>query len=116
MTLAPAQLTQEEEQMVQLLTPSQGILLDFAADEQLMSLSVSIKELDGTQWVSVGGGSYGLEDSSGRIALQFDMRHILVQDLRQVKRLFHAWVRALFLPSASSCHRLSSPPPRCSAT
>lgn len=73
MTLAPAQLTQEEEQMVQLLTPSQGILLDFAADEQLMSLSVSIKELDGTQWVSVGGGSYGLEDSSGRIALQFDL-------------------------------------------
>lgn len=88
MTLSPAQLTQKEEQMVQLLTPNQGILLDFAADEQLQSLSVSIKELDGTQWVSVGGGSYGLEDSSGRIALQFDLLDEGLRTAIQTKNYF----------------------------
>ena len=88
MTLSPAQLTQKEEQMVQLLTPNQGILLDFAADEQLKSLSVSIKELDGTQWVSVGGGSYGLEDSSGRIALQFDLLDEGLRTAIQTKNYF----------------------------
>lgn len=71
--LAPAELTEEEKNVLSLLGDSKAALFDFTVDESIRSVRVERYELsaDGT-WQSFGGGSFIVDGASGRLALSLN--------------------------------------------
>lgn len=75
MYIEPAQLTEEETDIVNLLGINQGQrIFDFKVDETVQVMNISVYELVDGQWDAfIGGhGSRVFTDSKGRIALTFD--------------------------------------------
>ena len=76
MWIAPARLTQAEQDMVDLLGAKNQMILDFQVDGFVRSLCISVYELVDGQWDPfIGGGSgngRAFQDPEGRIALDFD--------------------------------------------
>lgn len=75
MYIEPAQLTEEETDIVNLLGINQGQrIFDFKVDETVQVMNISVYELVDGQWDAFIGGHGGrvFTDSKGRIALTFD--------------------------------------------
>ena len=74
MYLQPAQLTEEEENIVELLgLDPQHHIFDFSADDSIQSIQVNTYQLRDGAWDLIsGGGGYTFTDLSGRLALGFD--------------------------------------------
>ena len=76
MWIGPAQLTQAEQDMVDLPGAKNQMLLDFRVDETIQSLCISVYELVDGQWDPfIGGGrgnGWAFEAPEGRMALDFD--------------------------------------------
>lgn len=74
MYIAPAELTQKEKNIAELLgSDGQPLIFDFTADDSLQSITIHIYELKNGSWeLFSGGGNYAFSDSQGRIALSFD--------------------------------------------
>mgnify|MGYP000031610531 CR=1 FL=1 len=75
MYVEPAQLTQEEEEIAELLgLNTEHRIFDFVLDDTVQTVSVHVYELENGGWSQISGGG-GLDFSdctSGRIALGFD--------------------------------------------
>lgn len=76
MYIEPAQLTEEEENIVKLLDAKengQNRIFDFVLDDSVQSLQVNTYELVDGAWSLVsGGGGWAFSDRQGRLALNFD--------------------------------------------
>ena len=76
MYIEPAQLTEEEQAIADLLgANTQQLIYDFVVDETVQRMSVSAYELIDGQWQPfIGGPDSGIAftDTKGRIALDFD--------------------------------------------
>ena len=74
MCLEPAQLTQEEQNIADLLGASaEHPIFDFTVDESVQSLQINTYVLSNGKWELIsGGGGQAFSDPQGRIALGFD--------------------------------------------
>lgn len=74
MYLEEAQLTEEENKIVELIGMDQKQLIyDFQADDTIKSIQINTYELEDGQWSLVtGGGGQAWTDPKGRIALGFE--------------------------------------------
>lgn len=74
MTIQPAKLTKEEENIAKLLDDNAPQhIFDFTVDDTIESFKVNVYRLEDGQWELVSGaGGQAYEDSSGRLALTFD--------------------------------------------
>lgn len=74
MYIEPAQLTQEEQNIADLLgADTNQRIFDFFVDGTVQSMQINTYELMDGEWsLTSGGGGYALSDSKGRIALGFD--------------------------------------------
>lgn len=75
MTLSPAQLTDAEAAVAELLGANRDqLLLDFHLDDSVQSLHVTAYELRGGAWEPIsGGGGMWMNEPEGRMALGFDV-------------------------------------------
>ena len=91
MYIEPAQLTEEEENIVKLLGAKENGLnriFDFVLDDSVQSLQVNTYELVDGAWSLVsGGGGWTFSDSEGRLALNFDK---LIKGLRVALQSEHS--------------------------
>ena len=75
MYVEPAQLTQEEQEIAELLgLNTEHRIFDFAVDDTVQTVQVNVYELENGGWSRISGGG-GLDFSdctSGRLALGFD--------------------------------------------
>lgn len=74
MYIAPASLTEAEENIVELLgLNTEQLIFDFCLDATVQSMQVNTYELIDGQWRMIsGGGGQEFRDKEGRIALGFD--------------------------------------------
>lgn len=74
MYIEPAQLTEEEENIAELLgLNSKQRIFDFVLDESVQSIQVNTYRLiDGAWKLEAGGGGQAFSDTKGRIALGFE--------------------------------------------
>ncbi|MCM1119171.1 MAG: hypothetical protein NC543_07395 [bacterium] len=72
--IEPAQLTEEEQQLAELLGANTGQrIFDFALDDTVQSIQInSYRLIDGNWELEMGGGGQIFSDKHGRIALDFD--------------------------------------------
>lgn len=73
MYLAPAELTKEEQGILDLLevTPDQFLIYDFSLEDGIEKLEVNLYELEDGSWKPLISGGQPFEDTQGRIALSF---------------------------------------------
>lgn len=73
MYLAPAELTKEEQGILDLLevTPDQFLIYDFSLEDGIEKLEVNLYELEDGSWKPLVSGGQPFEDTQGRIALGF---------------------------------------------
>ena len=74
MYIEPAQLTEEEEKIAELLgLNTQQKIYDFVLDETVQSIQVNTYRLIDGEWkLETGGGGQAFSDATGRIALSFE--------------------------------------------
>ena len=74
MYIEPAQLTEEEEKIAELLgLNTQQKIYDFVLDETVQSIQVNTYRLIDGEWkLETGGGGQAFSDVEGRIALSFE--------------------------------------------
>lgn len=75
MQIAPAELTEQESQIVQLIrNGSSSTIFDYAVNSEIKSVSALCYKLDENgKWVASSGcGSFPLQNSTGRIAISFN--------------------------------------------
>ena len=74
MYIEPAQLTDEEQDIAELLgLNSDYLIYDFVLDGTAQSIQFNTYELENGEWSrKTGGGGQAFSDGSGRIALEFD--------------------------------------------
>ena len=73
MYIEPAKLNEDEKKMAQLLGGMEGqTIFDFSADDTVRSLMITTWKLEDGQWVEYMLDSQRLDESSGRIALNFE--------------------------------------------
>ena len=73
MYIEPAKLNEDEKKMAQLLGGMEGqTIFDFSADDTVCSLIITTWKLEDGQWVEYMLDSQRLDESSGRIALNFE--------------------------------------------
>lgn len=74
MSIQPAQLTEEETRLLELLDVGmeQYRIFDFTVSDKVQSVQINTYELKNGMWeVLVGGGGHAFTDPQGRIALRF---------------------------------------------
>lgn len=74
MSIQPAQLTEEENRLLELLDVGmeQYRIFDFTVSDKVQSIQINTYELKNGMWeVLVGGGGHAFTDPKGRIALRF---------------------------------------------
>ena len=74
MYIEPAQLTEEEEKIAELLgLNTKQCVFDFVLDESVQSIQVNTYRLIDEEWkLETGGGGQAFSDVDGRIALDFE--------------------------------------------
>lgn len=77
MTIAPAELTEDEKKIATLLTPNTSYsIFDFTMDDTVKSIQINRYRLENSQWAPAGGcGSFAFDGTNGRIALISDGDH-----------------------------------------
>ncbi|MBQ4553332.1 MAG: hypothetical protein IJA59_10330 [Clostridia bacterium] len=79
MYIEPAQLSKEEQAIVNLLDASRARIFDFKLTDELKSAHIKVYRLEDGAWVPAsGGGSLRIEGKKSRLALDFD---VLADDL-----------------------------------
>lgn len=75
MYIEPARLTEEEENIADLLgVEDDQYIFDFVLDDNVQSMQINTYELADGEWRMIaGGGGQAFDDTAGRIALGFDM-------------------------------------------
>lgn len=74
MSIQPAQLTEEETRLLELLDVGmeQYRIFDFTVSDKVQSVQINTYELKNGMWeVLVGGGGHAFADPNGRLALRF---------------------------------------------
>ena len=74
MSIQPAQLTEEENRLLELLNVGmeQYRIFDFTVSNKVQSIQINTYELQNGMWeVLVGGGGHAFTDPKGRLALSF---------------------------------------------
>ena len=74
MSIQPAQLTEEENRLLELLDVGmeQYRIFDFTVSDKVQSIQINTYELKNGMWeVVVGGGGHAFTDPKGRLALRF---------------------------------------------
>ncbi len=71
--IAPAKLTEQEEEITALLAPGlQYSIFDFKIDGSVKSAQINRYRLENGQWTSIGSSGHTLDDTGGRVALISD--------------------------------------------